>query len=503
MIKDNKKKYIFHLLGVSVVGFWLLMITILVRDHILSDNTSIKMNGSETIAVSSEQREWKEIFLNNRKVGYSVNMIRPLEAGYFIQEEIFLKMKLMGFEKGLYAITQSSVDGDFILKNFFFKMSSGIINYRVFGEVEDKKIVIKTGRGRRSRRRIIELKAPPMINSGIGHLFKTFEMKVGESYRLPFFDPSLMSQNEALFTITAEEKVEINRITYEAFRVETELWGNRLSFWIDRDGSVLKEEGFMGLVMIKSSAANAPRNIETGDEDDFYELSAIPVAKKIPRPDMLRSVRLRIKDAPRLDMDLTALDDGTRQTYSNGIIEIIKEEEPVNAGFTLPYNSDDKDLRQFLIPEFNIESDEEEIVDQAFDIIGDNREPVSCSGKIMEWVYRNLEKRPVVNIPSALEVIRARAGDCNEHATLLTALLRAVGVPARICVGLVYARDKFFYHAWTEAYVGEWITMDATLNQMPADVSHVRLTRGNLDKQVEIIGVIGKLELEVVDFEYD
>ena len=118
-------------------------------------------------------------------------------------------------------------------------------------------------------------------------------------------------------------------------------------------------------------------------------------------------------------------------------------------------------------------------------------------------MYSNLDKRPVISVPSALEVLETRVGDCNEHATLLTALLRASGIPARLSIGLVYNRNKFFYHAWTEAYVGEWISMDATFNQMPADVSHVRLMRGNLDKQVEIMGLIGKLKFEVIDFEYD
>ena len=80
--------------------------------------------------------------------------------------------------------------------------------------------------------------------------------------------------------------------------------------------------------------------------------------------------------------------------------------------------------------------------------------------------------------------------------------MRAAGIPARISVGLAYTREKFFYHAWVEAYTGEWVTMDPTLNQIPADVTHISLLRGNIDKQVEIMGLIGKLRLEVIDFEY-
>ena len=121
----------------------------------------------------------------------------------------------------------------------------------------------------------------------------------------------------------------------------------------------------------------------------------------------------------------------------------------------------------------------------------------------MNWVFRNMEKRPVLAVPSAREALRTRVGDCNEHATLLTALLRASGIPARLSIGLVYTREKFYYHAWTEAYLGEWISMDATLNQMPADASHIKLIEGNLDKQVEIAGLFGELKFKVIDYRHD
>ncbi len=504
MIRKIKKKYIFHLLGASVVGFWIVMMALLVRNHILYNTSSASLSENfDNASIVSDQREWKEIFLNDKKVGYAVNMIKPFEGGYLIQEEILLKMNLMGLEKGLNVITHAGTDSNFILKNFFFKMTSGVIDYSVSGKIEGNRLIMETGRGRRTRKNIIELNAPPVISSGIDHIFKTLNIVVGDTHRISFFDPVMMAQNEAVFRVAALEEIKINRMAYEAFRVETEMWGNRLSFWLDRDGSVLKEEGFMGLSMIKSSAANAPMDLEAGDADDFYEISSVSVDKKIPNPEGLKSLRLRILDVQDLEIDLNDLNDGIRQRYRDGIIEITRERLPEKAGFTLPFNPDDMEFRPWLIPEINIESDEDEIVEKALEITGKDREPLSAAKKMMEWVYRSLEKRPVVNVPSALEVIRTKTGDCNEHATLLTALLRAAGIPSRICVGLVYMRDRFYYHAWTEAWTGEWITLDPTLNQMPADVSHIRLVRGNLDRQVEIIRVLGKLKLEVVDFEYD
>jgi transglutaminase-like putative cysteine protease len=169
----------------------------------------------------------------------------------------------------------------------------------------------------------------------------------------------------------------------------------------------------------------------------------------------------------------------------------------------LPDGPDDEALRPSLQPAFNSESDEEEIINKARQIAGNERRPLVVCRKLLNWVYHHIEKRPVASIPSAVEVLRTGMGDCNEHATLLTALLRAMGIPARMSSGLVYTRGKFFYHAWTEAYVGSWVTLDATMNQIPVDVTHIKLVQGNLDKQVEIAGLIGKLNVGVLEYHYD
>jgi hypothetical protein len=123
-------------------------------------------------------------------------------------------------------------------------------------------------------------------------------------------------------------------------------------------------------------------------------------------------------------------------------------------------------------------------------------------------VNQIIEKKPTVSLPSALEVLRTRVGDCNEHTALFVALARSVGIPSRINVGLVSVRGNFYYHAWPEIYVDEgserglWLPVDPTLNQFPADATHVRLARGGLDKQVAILPLIGKVKMTVLDLEF-
>jgi transglutaminase-like putative cysteine protease len=110
-------------------------------------------------------------------------------------------------------------------------------------------------------------------------------------------------------------------------------------------------------------------------------------------------------------------------------------------------------------------------------------------------------------LPSAREVLRTKVGDCNEHTALFVAMARSIGIPARIAVGLVFMHGAFYYHAWAEVYITErpgrglWLPVDPTLNQFPADTTHLRLARGGLDRQSAILPLIGRLKMTIVELE--
>ena len=116
-----------------------------------------------------------------------------------------------------------------------------------------------------------------------------------------------------------------------------------------------------------------------------------------------------------------------------------------------------------------------------------------------EWVYNGLTKVPTVSIPNALEVLQTKKGDCNEHTVLFNAMARAVGIPAKTVVGVVYLRGAFYYHAWSEIWLGEWVSVDSVLNQFPADVTHIRFLQGEIDRQIDILQLIGKLKIKFME----
>lgn len=490
-------------MGVVIVGLWLVMIALLMKKHHFEGQKEWVDSAQAVRTIDSPQREWKEIYLKDKKVGYSVNLIKPVAGGYFIQEEIFLRLNLLGMASGVYTATQCRVDDQFFLKSFNFNMTSGVVAFNLSGKVEADELVLvsKKGKGRRTER--IRLSRPPMIAASLPHVLKSRNMRVGQTFTLPIFDPSTMAQKEALVKVVGRGPVKINRISYDAFRLETELWGSRMTFWVDEQGATLKEEGFMGLTIVKSSPARAPRDLEVQEEIDIYEAASIGVDRKLPNPTRLRYLKLQVEGIDHAALDPEVLSGG-RQRFHQGIMEIAREDLPVRVSSdAFPYGDQEGALKAFLRPEFNIESDDALIIEKAREISGRSKDPLVVAKRLFTWVYHNVEKKPVVSVPSALETLRTRVGDCNEHTTLLTALLRASKIPARIIIGIVYTRDKFYYHAWTEAYLGEWITMDPTLNQMPVDATHIKLMEGNLDRQVEIAGLMGRLRLKVMDYSHD
>jgi transglutaminase-like putative cysteine protease len=160
------------------------------------------------------------------------------------------------------------------------------------------------------------------------------------------------------------------------------------------------------------------------------------------------------------------------------------------------------DLAEYLKPEPLIQSDDPVIIETAQDLVSWrfmwDKDPKRVTRVLTTEINRMLEKEITFSIPNARQVLETRRGDCNEHTVLFVAMARALGLPARTAVGLVYVDGAFFYHAWPEVWLGEWVAVDPTFGQVPADAAHLRFVVGGMAQQVEIVRLIGNLHIEVI-----
>ena len=96
--------------------------------------------------------------------------------------------------------------------------------------------------------------------------------------------------------------------------------------------------------------------------------------------------------------------------------------------------------------------------------------------EMQQFVYDFIsDKSYARNQGVASQIAQSAAGDCTEHATLLTALARAHGYPSRVVFGVLMLQTgetvNAFGHAWTEIHDGEqWLVLDATLPGQGEDV---------------------------------
>jgi len=133
-------------------------------------------------------------------------------------------------------------------------------------------------------------------------------------------------------------------------------------------------------------------------------------------------------------------------------------------GQTDPAPVTEYDQSMYLRPSRYAESDK--FFGFAATEFGNDREPETLLEHVSSWVGSRLNYVPGSSDPidGAVDTLLAGAGVCRDYAHLVVALLRAVGVPARLVSVYAPGLSPMDFHAVAEAFVqGGWRVVDATL----------------------------------------
>ncbi|HET7372854.1 MAG TPA: transglutaminase-like domain-containing protein, partial [Gemmatimonadaceae bacterium] len=277
--------------------------------------------------------------------------------------------------------------------------------------------------------------------------------------------------------------------------------------WIDEQGRIV-ETSQLGFVLrrlpyevaFENWRADAEQQQITEDRD-ILESTAIAADKRMDRA--IGSLVVRLSNVGLQGFDLNGGAGGPRQHRSGDTLRIVQEtDSALVARYRLfPRRSDTASrLRDtaYTNAERLIQSDDRRMRGLAIHIIKRERDPRLAAELINTWVHDSIRPRVTFGIPSAMQVLESRTGDCNEHTQLFVALARAVGIPARVTAGLAYLDGKFYYHAWPEILLNGWVAVDPTFGQFPADAAHLRFVVGGLTRQTELLRLMGNLKIDVL-----
>lgn len=476
---------------------WGVFVTIIFITLLIIRLEIVPENREQTtiVPVAADRRPadtWMNIYQNDKKIGFVHRTFTRMDKGFHFAEEAFMQINALGVIQALTILTEGDLNYDMTISSFNFNLTSGIFRFNAHGSIVKNKLIIFTGLPGSQEKSEIPVGEIPHMSGGVYDAAFAAKLEKDTTGNFSIFDPSTLAMRQVKVTRNADEIIPVMGKRTLTQKYCADFMGARNCAWLNKNGETLKETGMLGLSLEKVSPEEARKETAKDGIIDFTQAASIPANVAIQEPVKLTGIKLKITGIGHMFFYVN----GGRQHLRKDVLTITRETPSPSQ------RSADKlppELAVFLKATPLIQAGDPAMKQQVDNIVKPGDPPEQKISKIVNWVYRHIEKKPSLSVPNALEVLKNKTGDCNEHAVLVAALLRTAGIPAQIETGLVYLRGRFYYHAWNIAYADSWLTADAVFNQVPADVTHIRLIRGESDKQLDLIGVMGKIKIDVLE----
>jgi transglutaminase-like putative cysteine protease len=509
-----------RIVGAAILAGWAVVIGMHVQREYFKTTDLLLEEGARSLAPG---RYWYSVQMNGAAIGIGSSSLDTVQGGFTFEDDLTLDVPALGELHRSRARTTITLASDLSLRSFTFDLQSQIGTFAVRGEAQaDTTIALRMNAGGREETTSVRADRGLLLDAAVPlRLAAAGELAVGREFTVRVFDPSAMAARVMAMRVTARDTIVVADSaavdasgryvaskwdSIPAWKLEQRFGGVVISTWVDDEGQIVRAESPLGFTIERTYSELARQAWRDGranaasGEGYGALIQGTAISSNVDISDVAERSALRVRLG---NVELEGFDlEGGRQVLHGDTLVITREAALPSPGYSLPFkagtSADSRAIAELLQPEPLIQSNDPAIVAQARRIIGNTTDPVTASRLLNDWVYRELDKDITLSVPSARQVLDAKQGDCNEHTVLYIARARAVGLPARTAVGLVYLRGHFYYHAWPEVWLGEWVAVDPTLGQYPADASHLRFILGGLARQVELIRLIGRLQLEVI-----
>jgi len=486
----------------AALCLWIALASIVVTSG--TQDRIVQSIDPKAMVLGPSQERWMGIFFEDHHVGFSVSRSAPIASGGTLFEgRSQFRVATFGKIQQVTTAGTAMVGKDGVLERFDFVMLADQVRLVARGEIKGKELVMEVDQAGQTSALRFPISEPPHVGMSLESAIRRQELVVGLKFSVPYFDPLTLAEGEMEIEVV---DVEVFDGGEEAYWLLTRFGEVETRSLVTPAGETLRQEGAIGMSMVRMTAEEAQK-ISDEAPQDLISMSAVPFRGKLQDARNLRLMEVKVTGVPmervvnqppqqhvmedrvRIDMPL--------------LLEIPDLPVSILTGDPLPKGERPEYLRATpTLPVTHID-----IRNQAMELVEGLDSRLEAVQRINDWVFTTVAKEPSVGVPNGLEVLYSKRGDCNEHTALFVSLARAAGIPTRIAAGVVYSerigpKGQFYYHAWPEVQLGgpaEWIPVDPTFGQVPADATHIKLVEGDLARQVEILGVIGRLELELVE----
>jgi hypothetical protein len=444
--------------------------------------------------------QWYGLYMTKKKVGYSHNVVEVDNTGRaIVTEDARFKLNMAGLNQDMTIYSQRVYGEDGALLSIESRVNdiAGISRFNAI--VKGDQLILDLDVGGQKSQKVL-----PKPKESLKDVIKYMELlsdnpEPGRQVSFSMFEP--MNQTELIGTSTiigTEERI-FDGVSTKVYEIETNmnLMGLKSIAYVTADGRTLEDKVGGGIITMRLEPKEIAKDVNYSN--DTIISNAAMLDGVILQPRTRDSVKLRIKGP--LEEDLILNDD--RQNFEKrvdsytftGRLESFSDEKSA----TIPVS--DESVTEWIQPTLFVQSDHPKMIATAKEIVGDETNAKRISDTLVRWVSDNMHSTFSARLTNSLEVLEHREGDCTEHSMLYIGLARAAGLPAREVAGLIYVdrpRPGFYFHQWAKVWVGKWIEVDPTFNQVIADATHIKLAEGDLFEQTRILPVIGQLSVELL-----
>jgi len=473
------------------------------------------------------KESWTGLYFNGRKIGYASVTTAP--ATWNGRQALRLTMtsvaRLEMFGNKVSQDTTGFTITDSTYKPLYseYNIASNGSQVMIKADYQPGRIVCTVNSGGAPVRKEVPVPKGANLAADSDDVVQGKTLAVGQKMTFYFLEPLSISLMKSDVEVQAEEQVKTDAGTVKAFRVLSTTPMGPMTSWQTASGELLKGELPLGMAMFRESKATAknltttpPRFAIVGQAPsanpyippkDFAQATAVEINRPIENPRSVKSLTITLSgiDDPKLILSdarqhAEKLSSGANHANQWHMTILAKAFDPAKS-VSLPIHESAVQGQLSRAP--YLEIDDPQVAKLAARIRGQETNAYRVAVAIHDWVNRNMTPDYSIGVPrSCVEINGRRRGVCRDYATLFCGIARAAGIPTRVCGGMVFAEGKFFYHAWAECWVGEWVPFDPTLKQSDfVDATHIKFAQGDVTDMFQVAAVVGraKVSIESVD----
>ena len=446
---------------------------------------------SISVAFAQTETDYLAILLQGKKIGHAIHT-RSVEN----EKVITTDSVSMTLGRGGQAVTISSEETHIETPQgkplgFEMALTTSGVEQKTVGTVADGKVTISREVMGQLQQNTLDWPQGALLGEGLRLIQEQKGLTPGTAYEVSVFRPDMMMAVPAQINVGNTKEIDLFGRPLELTEVITtmSIQGQSITMtsYVDNDLKAMKTQVPMMGMQLEMLACDKSFALSDVDLVDFLEKLTIACPTKLTNLHSIESIRYTLKPTTDKKLQLpTSPSQSIEQSENEIIVTVTRLAPPENVPF--PYQGDDPAALDALKSTDYLQSDNKKILEMAQKAVKGAADTAAAIQQIEAFVDGYIIQKDLsVGYASAAEVAQTRQGDCTEHAVLAAAMCRAVGIPARIVCGVVYAdsflskKSIFGGHMWAEAYVGDtWIGLDATRSEQQGfSPGHIALAHGN------------------------